>query len=273
MLTDLDHCLCSAFENLCDSDIKQFSQIFAGEDEDGKITLEEFKIYYQNFLDKMCEEKLDLKFIKNLFEECDYNHNGILDASEIQGLLKKICPHIEEEIGLQFLRQDTQMTYKAFENFILTPSPQSNYIQRQIHLSLIPFKRLFVFAKMPNHFRASKLAECSKNSKLLASNIVRPKCSDIGLMLNHCNLKTIHDTNTTNYTFELYKCTGVPSPSPASRGEIIERRVRICLFRAKTPISNVYTIKASWNENEEDVWTFGKRMMNTRSSADDWNKF
>ena len=38
----------------------------------------------------MYEKPLDLKFIKNLFEECDNNHNGTLDINEIYHVTSNI---------------------------------------------------------------------------------------------------------------------------------------------------------------------------------------
>jgi hypothetical protein len=53
---------------------------------------------------------------------------------------------------------------------------------------------------------------------------------------------------------ELVEASGVAMPDDENREHILCRRVRLCLFEADQPVSNIHISKADWRPEEEDRW-------------------
>ena len=51
-------------------------------------------------------------------------------------------------------------------------------------------------------------------------------------------------------------CRGVPLPVVGSSQRVLARSLRIGMFHKNQLVSNVYHLRAEWNDKEEDVWKF-----------------
>ena len=185
-----------------------------------------------------------------------------------------------------------------------------------------PMEHVLAYASMPSSFRPSMLAGYVRREEFFPSSMLNPVLAPCGLHYEQMQLYPIrgalrqtplHSATGTpvalyhSYHVELEFASGIPLPADlAHRGDIVARRVRVCLLSGGlaqhavpvhggggqaaasaavagtgggggggslggssrvTPLSNLYMAKAEWSAAEEDRWRFDLRFKESDANA------
>uniref|UniRef100_A0A8B9C3T6 Nephrocystin 1 n=1 Tax=Anser brachyrhynchus TaxID=132585 RepID=A0A8B9C3T6_9AVES len=108
---------------------------------------------------------------------------------------------------------------------------------------------LFQLLEEGNHFRASYFLQPELTPSQLAfkdlvwdseKNTIQPRPTRVSLVVTLCSCKMI--------------------PLPAGSIQVLSRHVRLCLFDGNRVLSNIHTVRATWQPKNPQMWTFSPRV-------------
>uniref|UniRef100_A0A803Y7K3 SH3 domain-containing protein n=1 Tax=Meleagris gallopavo TaxID=9103 RepID=A0A803Y7K3_MELGA len=92
-----------------------------------------------------------------------------------------------------------------------------------------------------NQFRASYFLQPKLTpSQLAFKDLIYPIPTRVSLIVTLCSCKTI--------------------PLPAASIQVLSRHVRLCLFDGNRVLSNIHTVRATWQPKNPQMWTFSPRV-------------
>lgn len=107
---------------------------------------------------------------------------------------------------------------------------------------------LFQLLEEGNEFRASYFLQPELTPSQLAfkdlvwdseKNTIQPRPTRVSLIVTLCSCKMI--------------------PLPAGSIQVLSRHVRLCLFDGNRVLSNIHTVRATWQPKNPQMWTFSPR--------------
>ncbi|XP_068531310.1 nephrocystin-1 isoform X2 [Anas acuta] len=108
---------------------------------------------------------------------------------------------------------------------------------------------LFQLLEEGNQFRASYFLQPELTPSQLAfkdlvwdseKNTIQPRPTRVSLIVTLCSCKMI--------------------PLPAGSIQVLSRHVRLCLFDGNRVLSNIHTVRATWQPKNPQMWTFSPRV-------------
>ncbi|XP_027309001.3 nephrocystin-1 isoform X2 [Anas platyrhynchos] len=121
---------------------------------------------------------------------------------------------------------------------------------------------LFQLLEEGNQFRASYFLQPELTPSQLAfkdlvwdseKNTIQPRPTRVSLIVTLCSCKMI--------------------PLPAGSIQVLSRHVRLCLFDGNRVLSNIHTVRATWQPKNPQMWTFSPRVTGILPSLLDGNCF
>ncbi|XP_040410028.1 nephrocystin-1 isoform X7 [Cygnus olor] len=112
---------------------------------------------------------------------------------------------------------------------------------------------LFQLLEEGNQFRASYFLQPELTPSQLAfkdlvwdseKNTIQPRPTRVSLIVTLCSCKMI--------------------PLPAGSIQVLSRHVRLCLFDGNRVLSNIHTVRATWQPKNPQMWTFSPRSTGER---------
>uniref|UniRef100_UPI00398EAE67 nephrocystin-1 isoform X2 n=1 Tax=Pristiophorus japonicus TaxID=55135 RepID=UPI00398EAE67 len=123
---------------------------------------------------------------------------------------------------------------------------------------------LMTMGAIPEGFRASTLAQLlAEGNEFHMSYYLQPTLTQSKLSFKDLHWDQVHGgvrprkTHLT-HMFTLWSCRMIPLPGPAV--QVLSRHVRFCLFDGQRVLSNIHTIRATWQPKNPKTWTFSPRV-------------
>ncbi|XP_078256397.1 nephrocystin-1 [Rhinoraja longicauda] len=119
-------------------------------------------------------------------------------------------------------------------------------------------------AAIPSGFRASTLAQLlAEGNKFHMSYFLQPTLTQSNLCFKDLHWDKVcgglHPRKThTELMFTLWSCKMIPFP--VTGVQVLSRQVRCCLFDGQRVLSNIHTIRATWQSKNPKTWTFSPRV-------------
>ncbi|XP_013889255.1 nephrocystin-1 [Austrofundulus limnaeus] len=123
---------------------------------------------------------------------------------------------------------------------------------------------LSAMGAIPSGFRSSTLSKLlEEDVHFKCSHYVQPELSGSQLSFKDLSLDT--DTGRvrsrqvrTCVCFTLWSCRMIPSPGVGL--QVLSRHIRLCAFDGTQVLSNIHTVRASYNSKNPKTWTFSPMM-------------
>ncbi|XP_032877911.1 nephrocystin-1 isoform X2 [Amblyraja radiata] len=119
-------------------------------------------------------------------------------------------------------------------------------------------------AAIPEGFRASTLAQLlAEGNKFHMSYFLQPMLTQSNLCFKDLHLDKVDGgvrprKTHTELMFILWSCKMIPFP--VTGVEVLSRQVRCCLFDGQRVLSNIHTVRATWQSKNPKTWTFSPRV-------------
>ncbi|XP_041044606.1 nephrocystin-1 isoform X2 [Carcharodon carcharias] len=123
---------------------------------------------------------------------------------------------------------------------------------------------LKAMGSIPEGFRASTLAQLlADGNEFHMSYYLQPKLTQSKLSFKDLHWDKTHSgvrprKTHISYMFTLWSCRMVPLPGPAVQA--LSRQIRFCLFDGQRVLSNIHTIRATWQLKNPKTWNFSPRV-------------
>jgi len=219
---------------------------------DGFLTHGELKYVLMNASSHVTTEECT-----SLIDYLDIDRNGSIDWFEFQ----KLYDLLHEPDALQELPSLTRLAIKKLQ-YASLPDPE---------------KYLTMFAGLPANYRLSVLATTAQSPHANLAKIVCPTLciTDDAMPLNLTAANSGSQPNAIQCSIQILRVTGVPTPAPEFRKNIVNRGARISLCRLSSPpspetggvmetpkfLGNVAKLHASVDEKTLDMWKFSNADM------------
>ncbi|XP_060711883.1 nephrocystin-1 isoform X1 [Hemiscyllium ocellatum] len=136
---------------------------------------------------------------------------------------------------------------------------------------------LISMGNIPEGFRASTLAQLlADGNEFHMSYYLQPKLTQSKLCFKDLHWDRVHGgvrprKTHISHMFTLWSCRMVPLPG--STVQVLSRQVRFCLFDGQRVLSNIHTIRATWQPKNPKTWTFSPRVTGILPSMVDGDCF
>ncbi|XP_048386952.2 nephrocystin-1 isoform X2 [Stegostoma tigrinum] len=136
---------------------------------------------------------------------------------------------------------------------------------------------LMTMGNIPEGFRASTLAQLLANgNEFHMSYYLQPKLTQSKLYFKDLHWDRVHGglhpvKTHISHMFTLWSCRMVPLPGSAV--QVLSRQVRFCLFDGQKVLSNIHTIRATWQPKNPKTWSFSPRVTGILPSLVDGDCF
>ncbi|XP_069090813.1 nephrocystin-1 isoform X2 [Pleurodeles waltl] len=117
---------------------------------------------------------------------------------------------------------------------------------------------------IPSGFRASTLAHIlDKEKNLRASHCIQPELTPSQLTFKDlvwdAEKNAIQSRQSrVSLVLTLWSCKMIPLPGTSI--QVLSRHVRLCLFDGSRVLSNIHTVRATWQPKNAKTWTFSPRV-------------
>ncbi|XP_056333066.1 nephrocystin-1 [Danio aesculapii] len=123
---------------------------------------------------------------------------------------------------------------------------------------------LSAMGAIPPGFRPSTLSRLlEEGTSYRASHFIQPKLSQSQLSFKDLHMdpdtgKVHGRPSRVSLTLTLWSCRMIPSPGVGL--QVLSRHVRLCAFNGTQVLSNIHTIRATYNSKNPKTWSFSPRM-------------
>ncbi|XP_036449886.1 nephrocystin-1 isoform X2 [Colossoma macropomum] len=123
---------------------------------------------------------------------------------------------------------------------------------------------LSAMGAIPPGFRPSTLSRLlEEGTSYRASHYIQPKLSQSELCFKDLQLdpdsgKVHARSSRVCLTLTLWSCRMIPPPGVGL--QVLSRHVRLCAFNGTEVLSNIHTVRATYNPNSPKTWSFSPRM-------------
>uniref|UniRef100_A0A673IPW0 Nephrocystin-1-like n=1 Tax=Sinocyclocheilus rhinocerous TaxID=307959 RepID=A0A673IPW0_9TELE len=125
---------------------------------------------------------------------------------------------------------------------------------------------LSAMGAIPPGFRPSTLSRLLEEGRSYrASHFIQPKLSQSQLSFKdlHMEPDTVHGRpSRVSLTLTLWSCRMIPPPGVGL--QVLSRHVRLCAFNGSQVLSNIHTVRATYNSKIPKTWSFSPRMTGMR---------
>ncbi|XP_052009267.1 nephrocystin-1 isoform X2 [Xyrauchen texanus] len=123
---------------------------------------------------------------------------------------------------------------------------------------------LAAMGAIPPGFRPSTLSRfLEEGTSYRASHFIQPKLSQSQLSFKDLHLDPdtgkVHECpSRLSLTLTLWSCRMIPPPGVGL--QVLSRHVRLCAFNGTQVLSNIHTVRATYNSKSPKTWSFSPRM-------------
>ncbi|XP_062427646.1 nephrocystin-1-like isoform X2 [Rhea pennata] len=122
---------------------------------------------------------------------------------------------------------------------------------------------LATMGAVPAGFRLSTLFQLLEDNQFRASYFIQPELTPSQLAFKdlvwNSEKDTIHQRTTRiSMIVTLWSCKMIPLPGVSI--QVLSRHVRLCLFDGNRVLSNIHTVRATWQPKNPQTWTFSPRV-------------
>nr|XP_055028763.1 nephrocystin-1 [Misgurnus anguillicaudatus] len=124
---------------------------------------------------------------------------------------------------------------------------------------------LAAMGAIPPGFRPSTLSKLLEEGiSYRASHFIQPKLSQSQLSFKDLHLdpdtgKVHGRPSKVSLTLNLWSCRMIPTPGVGL--QVLSRHVRLCAFNGSQVLSNIHTVRATYNSKSPKSWSFSPRMV------------
>ncbi|XP_051503102.1 nephrocystin-1 isoform X3 [Myxocyprinus asiaticus] len=126
---------------------------------------------------------------------------------------------------------------------------------------------LAAMGAIPPGFRPSTLSRyLEEGTSYRASHFIQPKLSQSQLSFKDLHLdpdtgKVHGRPSRVSLTLTIWSCRMIPPPGVGL--QVLSRHVRLCAFNGTQVLSNIHTVRATYNSKSPKTWSFSPRMTGT----------
>uniref|UniRef100_A0A671Q4M2 Nephrocystin-1-like n=1 Tax=Sinocyclocheilus anshuiensis TaxID=1608454 RepID=A0A671Q4M2_9TELE len=123
---------------------------------------------------------------------------------------------------------------------------------------------LSAMGAIPPGFRPSTLSRLLEEGRSYrASHFIQPKLSQSQLSFKDLHMdpdtgKVHGQSSRVSLTLTLWSCRMIPPPGV--RLQVLSRHIRLCAFNGTQVLSNIHTVRATYNSKSPKTWSFSPRM-------------
>ncbi|XP_067310712.1 nephrocystin-1 isoform X3 [Pseudorasbora parva] len=123
---------------------------------------------------------------------------------------------------------------------------------------------LSAMGAIPPGFRPSTLSRfLEEGTSYRASHFIQPKLSQSQLSFKDLHMdpdtgKVHGHLSRVSLTLTLWSCRMIPTPGVGL--QVLSRHVRLCAFNGTQVLSNIHTVRATYNSKSPKTWSFSPRM-------------
>ncbi|XDV43126.1 hypothetical protein PO909_011656 [Leuciscus waleckii] len=123
---------------------------------------------------------------------------------------------------------------------------------------------LSAMGAIPPGFRPSNLSRhLEEGTSYRASHFIQPKLSQSQLSFQDLHMdpdtgKVHGHPSRVSLTLTLWSCRMIPAPGVGL--QVLSRHVRLCAFNGTQVLSNIHTVRATYNFKSQKTWSFSPRM-------------
>ncbi|XP_077095532.1 nephrocystin-1 [Siphateles boraxobius] len=123
---------------------------------------------------------------------------------------------------------------------------------------------LSAMGAIPPGFRPSNLSRLlEEGTSYRASHFIQPKLSQSQLSFQDLHMdpdtgKVHGRPSRVSFTLTLWSCRMIPTPGVGL--QVLSRHVRLCAFNGTQILSNIHTVRATYNFKSQKTWSFSPRM-------------